>query len=88
MANNLVCDALLLTQQLLQPDDGSQDQSDLADDQGLTSDESNGTESQRNQGSSLQFQGQKKGQKDLGSLLCKKEISNVRSGEKKVRLYA
>lgn len=48
--------ALLVMKKLLQSNNGGQDQSDLADDEGFTSDQSNGTESKRDECSGLQFE--------------------------------
>ena len=56
MTDDLVCDSLLLRQELLQAYHGGDDESDLSDQEGLAGDEGNGTECKRDQGCSLQFQ--------------------------------
>lgn len=56
-------------EQFLQADDQADDQGDLADHEGLESDQSQGAESDRDEGGSLQFQEQQDRQQGLDDLL-------------------
>lgn len=59
----------LLVEQLLQTDDGGQDQGNLADDQSLESDQSQESDGQWEEGSGLQLEQQEQGQEQLLDLL-------------------
>lgn len=59
----------LVSEQFLQGDDQADDESNLADDEGLNSDQSQSTKSNRDKGSSLKFQEKKDGQQRFNDLL-------------------
>lgn len=69
VGNDLVALVSLLVEQLLEGDDGGQDEGDLADDQGLEGDQGEGTEGQREQGSGLQLEEQQQREEQLLDLL-------------------
>lgn len=73
VADDLVRDGLLVRQQLLQGDDGGQQEGDLTDQKGLAGDESDGSKDQGQESGSLQLHHQKQREQDLTSFLdCKK----------------
>lgn len=65
---------VLAAEQLLQADNGGQQQGDLADDQGLASDESDSAENQRGEEGGLQQDSDEERSKQLAGLLdCESE---------------
>lgn len=69
VADDLVGDALLVAEELLEADDGGEDEGDFADDQGLACDEGDRAEGERDQSGGFQFQSDQKRQEDFGGFL-------------------
>jgi hypothetical protein len=61
---------LVSSKELLQTDQGGEDEGDLADDQSLEGQDEEGTDDEGHQGDGLQLHGQEKGQKELLLLLA------------------
>lgn len=68
MSNDLIALGLIM-QQFLQSENQADDQSDLANDEGLKSEQCQGTQSDGDEGCSLQFQEKKDGQQGFNDLL-------------------
>lgn len=69
VSDDLVAAWLLRTQKLLQRDNGTDDQSDLADDEGLECEEGQSSESDWDQSGSLKFQEEEDWQQGFDDLL-------------------
>lgn len=77
VADDLVRDGLLVRQQLLQGDDGGQQEGDLTDQEGLTGDESDGSKDQGQESGGLQLHHQKQRKQDLTSFLDYKRTKQI-----------
>lgn len=69
VGNNLVALFALLVEELLERDDGGQDEGDLSDDQGLEGDQGEGTEGERQQSGGLQLEEEEQREEQLLDLL-------------------
>lgn len=70
VAHDFISDALLMAEELLEADDGCEDEGDFADDQGFAGDEGDGAECEWDESGGFQFQSDQKRQQDFGGFLC------------------